>query len=89
MNSGAPGATETTTATTCADWLRADPAHPDTQVTTIHTLLHTQEMTTSYHWWNHILPPDPHPCLPAREQETLNYHKCYKQSYAKTMRKQN
>ena len=25
-----PGATEITTATTHADWLRADPAHPDT-----------------------------------------------------------
>ena len=89
MNSGAPGATEITTATTHADWLCVDPAHPDTQVTTIHTLPHTQEMTIPYHQWNHILPPDPHPCLPAREQETLNYHKCYKQSYAKTMRKQN
>ena len=45
MNSGAPGATEITTATTHADWLCIDPAHPDTQVTTIHTLPHTQEMT--------------------------------------------
>ena len=36
MNSGAPGATEIITATTHADWLCADPAHPDTQVTTIH-----------------------------------------------------
>ena len=89
MNSGAPGATEIITATTNADWLRAYPAHPDTQVTTIHTLPHTQEMTILYHQWNHILPPDPHPCLPAREQKTLNYHKCYKQSYVKTMRKQN
>ena len=89
MNSGAPGATEIITATTHVDWLRTDPAHPDTQVTTIHTLPHTQEMTILYHQWNHILPPDPHPGLPAREQETLNYHKCYKQSYAKTMRKQN
>ena len=33
MNSGAPGATEITTATTHADWLRGDPAHPDTQAT--------------------------------------------------------
>ena len=89
MNSGAPGATEITTATTHADKLCADPAHPDTQVTTIHTLPHAQDMTTPYHQWNHILPPDPHPCLPAREQETLNYHRCYKQSCTKTMRKQN
>ena len=28
-------------------------------------------MTIPYHQWNHILPPDPHPCLPAKEQETL------------------
>ena len=89
MNSGASGATEITTVTTLADWLRIDPAHPDTQVTTIHTLPYAQEMTIPYHQWNHILPPDPHPCLLAREQETLNYHKCYKQSYMKTMRKQN
>ena len=89
MNSGAPGATEITTATTHADWLRTDPAHPDTQATTTHIFHHAQEMTTPLHQWNHILPPDPHPCLPAREQETLNYHKCYKQSYVKTMRKQN
>ena len=89
MNSGAPAATETTTATTRADWLHTDPAHQDTQVNTIHTLPHAQEMTILYHQWNHILPPDPHPCLPAKEQETLNYHKCYKQSYMKTMRKQN
>ena len=89
MNSGAPGATEIITATTHADWLCADPAHPDTQVTTIHTLPHAQEMTIPYHQWNLILPPDPHPCLPAKEQETLNYHKSYKQSYGKTMRKQN
>ena len=89
MNSGAPGATEITTATTHADWLYADPAHPDTQATIIHTFPHAQEMTILYHQWNHILPPDPHPCLPAKEQKTLNYHKCYKQSYAKIMRKQN
>ena len=89
MNSGAPGATEITTATTHANWLRIDLAHPDTQVTTTPNHPHAQEMTTPYHQWNHILPPDPHPCLPAKEQETLNYHKCYKQSYAKTMRKQN
>ena len=67
MNSGAPGATEIITVTTHADWLHADPAHPDTQATTIHTLSHAQEMTTPYHQWNNILPPDPHPCLPARE----------------------
>ena len=30
MNSGAPGATEITTATTHADWLHTVPAHPDT-----------------------------------------------------------
>ena len=89
MNSGAPGATEITTVTTHADWLHVDPAHPDTQVTTTPTHPHAQEMTTPYHQWNHILPPDPHPCLPAKEQETSNYHKCYKQSYTKTMRKQN
>ena len=88
-NSGVPGATEITTATTHADWLCADPAHPDTQATTIHTLPHAQEMTILYHQWNHILPPDPYLCLPAKEQETLNYHKCYKQSYAKIMRNQN
>ena len=29
-NSAAPGATEITTAITHADWLHADPAHPDT-----------------------------------------------------------
>ena len=72
MNSGAPGATEITTATTHADWLRIDQAHPDTQVTTTPTHPHAQEMTTPYRQWNHILPPDPHPCLPAKEQETLN-----------------
>ena len=54
MNSGAPGATEITTATTHADWLHTDPAHPDTQVTTIHTFPHAQEMTIPYHQWNHI-----------------------------------
>ena len=89
MSSGAPGVTEIITATRLADWLHADPAHPDTQVTTTPTHPHTQETTTPYHQWNHILPPDPYPCLPAKEQETSNYHKCYKQSYVKTMRKQN
>ena len=49
MNSGAPGATEITTATTHADWPRVDPAHPDTQVTTTPTHPHAQEMTTLYH----------------------------------------
>ena len=49
MNSGAPDGTEITTATTHADWLCTDPAHPDTQATTIHTPPHAQEMTTPYH----------------------------------------
>ena len=41
MNSGAPSATEITTATTHADWLCIDQAHPDTKVTTTPTHPHT------------------------------------------------
>ena len=61
MNFGTPGAIETITATTLADYPHADPAHPDTWVTIIHTFFHAQEMITLYHRKNQISPPDPHP----------------------------
>ena len=61
MNSGTPDATGTTTATTHADWLHIDPSHPDTQVYTIHTLPHAQEMTILYHQWNHHFTTRPSP----------------------------
>ena len=60
-NSGVADATEIITAPIHADWLHADPVPLGTQVNTIHTRHHAQEMTTLCHQWNLISPPDPHP----------------------------
>ena len=49
MNCGVPGVTETITAIILAGYPPDAPAHPGTQMITIHTLHHILLMITQYH----------------------------------------
>ena len=71
MNFGVPGATGTTTVIIPADYSQDAPAHPGTQMITIHIHHHALLTTRQYHQWNHTLATDPHPSLQVMEHQTM------------------